>query len=87
MISSILNYSDACSLFEQAERLPIWKPCFFEPMKQTNIYIDGFNLYHNSLKKKNLYWLNIKVLVEKSLKDLTEQYSMDCALYVGQEFR
>ena len=56
-------------------------------MKQTNIYVDGFNLYHNSLKKKNLYWLNIKALVEKSLKGLTEQYSIHQIKYFTSPIR
>ena len=56
-------------------------------MKQTNIYVDGFNLYHNSLKKKNLYWLNIKALVEKSLKGLIEQYSIHQIKYFTSPIR
>jgi len=68
------------------ERLPIWKPCFLI-MRKTNIYVDGLNLYHNSLKKRNLYWLDIKAFVEKSLdslrrkKNLSEKYSVNQIKY------
>lgn len=56
-------------------------------MKKTNIYVDGLNLYHNSLKKRNLYWLDIKTFVEKSLeslrrkKNLSEEYSINQVKY------
>ena len=56
-------------------------------MKKTNIYVDGLNLYHNSLKKRNLYWLDVKTFVEKSLenlrrkKNLSEEYSINQVKY------
>ena len=56
-------------------------------MKTTNVYVDGFNLYHNSLKRKNLYWLNIKALVEKSLKDSEENHSIHQIKYFTSPIR
>ena len=45
-------------------------------MKKTNIYIDGLNLYHNSLQKKQLYWLDIQSFVERSLENLIRKNNL-----------
>ena len=53
-------------------------------MRTTNIYVDGFNLYHNSLKKRNLYWLDIQSFVQSSLESFKGRNAIEKEYTINQ---